>query len=388
MMTLHESELSAAELAELVARVFEPKEDERSIGILVDLPDSIVPDNHDWRVRRELALDWFGKLGEAASSSGLEPRLYLYRNAHGNNADLPDTVWRYEGGGLPLSADTLDPEDAVEFEQVFRNTPIFLAPTEFSATAPLKNAAGRFMFRAATMPGFAPNMVPALRLDYGEVNRRVSRLKSLVDMSEEATFRFVVDKEMTCDLKLDLRHRIGHASGGSFPESGHAGNLPSGEAYIVPYEGEIEDDSSLSAGVLPVQFGDEVVLYKIEKNKAVAVLSEGARSEYEADYLKREPAYANLAELGLGVLDDFGLEPTGEILLDEKLGLHIAFGRSDHFGGHVGPGDFSAPDKVVHIDRVYVPAIQPRVSVCSVDLLMAAGTTVPLIRDDRYVISW
>ena len=70
-------------------------------------------------------------------------------------------------------------------------------------------------------------------------------------------------------------------------------------------------------------------------NKAVRVLSSGPASEEEADHIAREPAYANLSELGLGVLGDFGLNPTGSILLDEKLGLHIAFGRSDHFGGTV-----------------------------------------------------
>ena len=98
----------------------------------------------------------------------------------------------------------------------------------------------------------------------------------------------------------------------------------------------------------------------------------------------REPAYANVAELGLGVLADYGVKPVGEILLDEKLGLHIAFGRSDHFGGAVGAADFTAPDRVIHIDRVYIPEVQPRVVVRSVDLVMPDGTT-PLMRDGRYL---
>jgi hypothetical protein len=68
------------------------------------------------------------------------------------------------------------------------------------------------------------------------------------------------------------------------------------------------------------------------------------------------------------VLGDFGLEPVGSILLDEKLGLHVAFGRSDHFGGAVGPADFSGPDAVVHLDRVYIPQVQPAVAVASVTL--------------------
>jgi leucyl aminopeptidase (aminopeptidase T) len=211
-------------------------------------------------------------------------------------------------------------------------------------------------------------MIPALRLDYGEINRRVGLLKELLDAAHSATLAFTADGKPH-DLVLDLRHRTGHASGGLFPANGVAGNLPSGEAYIVPYEGEIAGDPSGSAGVLPVQINDEVVLYEIEGNRAVTVLTSGPASEREAAHIQKEPAYANLSELGLGVLGDFGLKPTGSILLDEKLGLHIAFGRSDHFGGTVGPEDFSEPAAVIHLDRVFIPETQPRVLVKEVKLL-------------------
>jgi leucyl aminopeptidase (aminopeptidase T) len=185
-------------------------------------------------------------------------------------------------------------------------------------------------------------------------------------------------------LRLDLRHRTGHASGGMFPVNGVAGNLPSGETYIVPYEGEIDGDPSGSVGTLPVQFDDEVVVYRIEGNKAVAVLSEGEASSHEAARIVDEPAYANLSELGLGVLGDFGLKPAGSILLDEKLGLHIAFGRSDHFGGTVGPKDFSSPEAVVHIDRVFIPEVQPRIRVASLRLDMPDGPR-EIMRDGAWV---
>ncbi len=54
---------------------------------------------------------------------------------------------------------------------------------------------------------------------------------------------------------------------------------------------------------MPVPFGAELMRYRIEANKAVAVLSEGPKSREEATLLAREPAYGNLAELGLGVVD-------------------------------------------------------------------------------------
>ncbi|MBW2528029.1 MAG: hypothetical protein JRI23_27860, partial [Deltaproteobacteria bacterium] len=253
-------------------------------------------------------------------------------------------------------------------------------------TAPLKHATKRLGFRAATMPGFSAAMIPALRLDYGEINRRCGLLKELLDRSAEARLVFSVEPAQRYELVLDLRYREAHASGGVFEAPGVAGNLPSGETYIVPYEGERAGEPSRSAGVLPVELDGEVVLYEIEHNRAVRVRSTGSVASAEAARLAREPAYGNIAELGLGVLDAFGVEPTGVILLDEKLGLHIAFGRSDHFGGQVGPGDFSSPDAVVHIDRVYVPRFQPQVRVVTADLVTAAGEVVPLMRDNEYAI--
>ncbi len=88
------------------------------------------------------------------------------------------------------------------------------------------------------------------------------------------------------------------------------------------------------------------------------------------------------------MLADFGIEPIGEVLLDEKLGLHVAFGRSDHFGGQVGPGDFSAPEAVVHLDHVYIPGLQPRITIARATLAMDDGTTLELMREGRYVIDF
>ena len=42
---MKEANLSAAELSELVARVFEPTPDDRALLVLVDLPDGALADN-------------------------------------------------------------------------------------------------------------------------------------------------------------------------------------------------------------------------------------------------------------------------------------------------------------------------------------------------------
>jgi hypothetical protein len=384
--------LTGDELVALVKRVFQPRAVDRRLAIIVDLPDAEAADDTAWRERREMAAGWASELAPRAADLGLdEVRLVLYRNARANNADLPATGWiqpqGQTGDDLPATADDVRAGDTIPFDRIFETFDILIAPTQFSATAPLKIAALEFGFRAATMPGFARSMIPALRLDYEVIGARVDRFKAMLDRAQSCAITFAAAGN-SHQLVLDLRHRTAHASGGVFPVGGEAGNLPSGESYIVPYEGEIEGDPTASAGELPVQLGDDIVVYRVADNCAVEVVSDNARSATEAERIAAEPAYGNMAELGLGVLGDFGLEPTGEILLDEKLGLHIAFGRSEHFGGQVGPERFSAPDKVVHIDRIYIPKIQPQVTVAQATLTMDDGSTIELMQDGKYVVEF
>ncbi|MFA6034879.1 MAG: hypothetical protein WC889_18410 [Myxococcota bacterium] len=381
--------LTADELVALVRNVFRPSATDTRIAIFCDLPDSNVPDNDAWLARRTMAALWAGFLHGKAGELGLATDLVVYRNVRMSNADLPAGAYIADPESLPSDAAAAEACcRAVSMDEVLKSHSIIIAPTEMSATAPLKLSARACRFRAATMPGFTQEMIPMLRLDYTEINSRVALLKRLVDRAVSAEISFEVDE---CDdymLVLDLRNRTAHVSGGMFPDIGEAGNLPSGECYIVPYEGEIAGDPSRSAGELPVQFGDEVVVFTIDGNRAVDVDGEGPEAARQRKLIASEPAYANISELGFGVLYDLGIKPLGNILCDEKLGLHIAFGRSDHFGGMVGAKDFSCPEAVIHLDHVYIRETQPRVNVRMLLLKMPDHTVVPVIQDNRYVIEF
>lgn len=376
--------LTTAELADLVRRVFRPRAEDRGLLIVLDLPDAAAPDNAAWAERRAMARDWAARLEEARGELGLlRVTLAHYRNARRPNQDLPATAAPSERGAAPETADDLAGKE-VPFAELFAAHQIVLAPTEFSATAPLKLLAKRYGFRAATMPGFTPAMLPALRLDWTEIDARCRALKARLDAADEA--RFVFDSPLgRRALTLDLRRRSGHASGGLLAEPGVAGNLPSGESYIVPYEGEVAGDQSRSAGELPLEIDGEPVLFRIARNRVVEVVGDGPAAEAERRELAAEPAYGNVAELGLGILGEYGVKPCGELLLDEKLGLHIAFGRSDHFGGQIGAKDWNDPAKVIHLDRVFIPEVMPRVVVREVDLVAPDGAAAPLMRDGLYV---
>ncbi|HDP98491.1 MAG TPA: hypothetical protein ENN22_04820 [bacterium] len=379
--------LTPAELKDLITSVFSPSIRDKRLLIMVDVPDKTSPDNLKWQMRRSLAADWFHQLKLVKDELHFEQvDILYYQNVHNNNADLPEIGYFCQDDPAALNMTTLKQNGvAVNFAELLSKTQLVIAPTQFSATAPLKLLAKQHQFRAATMPGFSPEMIPALRLDYNQINQRVTTIKQLLDDATAMDIIFSVASGNQHQVHFDLRFRSGHASGGRFPDAGTAGNLPSGESYIVPYEGETGEKSE-SSGVLPVQFEDEIVLYQIEENIAQKVISSGRFSVQEAQKIQQEPAYGNIAEIGFGVLKDFGVNPTGEILLDEKLGLHIAFGRSDHFGGRVGVADFTSPENVVHIDRIYIPETQDQVIPEKVSLTFDQGQTKILMENNNYTI--
>jgi hypothetical protein len=378
--------LTGEELVNLIQSVFPKHSGDKQLGILVDVPRNKADDIPTWIERRNIAENWYHALKNNCIQLDLEKvSLVAYPDVGSNNADLPETAYLITDK-LPETAEKLGTAgDEIEFSKVFSNYQLLLAPTQNSTTAPLKNAAKTYKFRAATMPGFSPKMIPALRIDYNEVFRRVSIIKDKVDPALWAKVIFKVDNDKEYNMHFDLRFRKGHLSSGRFPDQATAGNLPSGETYIVPYEGE-KGVETQTEGILPAQLGNDVVYFKIEKNRAVSVTGEGETVAIEQDHLNREPAYGNMAELGFGVLADFGLTPIDEILLDEKLGFHVAFGRSDHFGGIVAPGDFSSPKEVIHLDRIYIPATQPRISVVSIVLGYENDQTEEIIKNDKYLV--
>ncbi len=59
--------LEAEELISLIDRVFLPRSGEGRMGFLVDLPDETVPDDENWRDRRNLVREWVEALESLAN---------------------------------------------------------------------------------------------------------------------------------------------------------------------------------------------------------------------------------------------------------------------------------------------------------------------------------
>jgi hypothetical protein len=381
------TELTTEDLRNLFLTVFKPRPTDKVLTIIVDVPDEKIPDDDDWRDRRVMAYDWWMRTIAFKHDLGLDRvEIYYYPNVGSNNNDLPDTLYHWGGNPSRLDAATLTAEGmAVPLADVMTFTDLIIAPTEFSATAPCKMLAKQYDFRGTTMPGFILSMIPSLSLDYGKVHERIMSINTRLDEAERELIVFDArGKEYILDC--DLRHRKATPSSGMFHDDKVVGNLPSGESYIVPYEGEIEGDPSRTHGELPVQFGDEIVVYRVTENRAVEVLGDGPQSVKERAMLTAEPAYGNIAELGHGVLGDFGCTAVGSLLMDEKLGLHVAFGRSEHFGGIVSPKSFNDPKNVIHIDRVYVESLQPDIVARRVTLFYPGGREEEIMRDGKWIV--
>jgi len=89
----------------------------------------------------------------------------------------------------------------------------------------------------------------------------------------------------------------------------------------------------------------------------------------ELNKIKHDSAIGNIAEVAFGVLGTYGIKSVGKTLLDEKLGFHIALGRSEHLGGMISPSSFKLFENVWHQDFVYIKEMQSKINVKEITLI-------------------
>ena len=357
------------DLEKLFVDVFAPEAGE-VVTVAVDEPHEAVPDTPRWQARRRMAARWRAAFAELGGRVGFTVQPLLYFPATGaNNAALPP------GGRVD--------DREVDLARALSGSTLVVAMTQFSATAPLARlAAAHPDFRAASMPGVEERMEKtALAADYSQV---AARCRTIAEALEGAVL---------CDVLFstghrcwfDLRHRRAEMDDGFLPR-GKKGyriiNLPSGETFIVPYEGEIAGVPSWTAGTIPVIENDELVLMHVVGNSIQVVEGDGPVAERYADFFAADSARANIAEVAFGVNDR--AEVTGLVLEDEKAGFHWAFGRSDHLGGVTGVAEFTSPGSVVHQDIVY--ARGNPLQIARAEIVHDDGRRVVVISDGEYAL--
>jgi hypothetical protein len=355
-------------LKKLLTDVFRTEPGE-IVLVACDLPHDAIADNGLWQDRRAMAAEWreaFAGLGRTGSFD-VRP-LLTFAATGANGADLPASGTM---GGAQVAMD-----------QALLGCTLALFLTEFSATAALDGYCRRKPdFRAASLPGLERRMEQsALSADYGEVARRCAILDGLLAGAESLEVRFSTGQRCA----FDLRWRKAEVDDGFLPRGKQGDriiNLPSGETFIVPYEGEKPGEPSRTEGELPVELEGERVVLSVTANRIGKVSGNGPEAGKVREYFAADPARANIAEVAFGC-NDWAVV-TGNTLEDEKAGFHWAYGRSDHLGGVTGVKAFLKPENVVHQDIVYAKG-NP-IQIAEATVVGPAGRKV-VIRDGAYVV--
>jgi leucyl aminopeptidase (aminopeptidase T) len=212
------------------------------------------------------------------------------------------------------------------------------------------------------------------------VARRCRILEEALRGAGELRVRFSSGETCT----FDLRNRRAEVDDGYLPRfkpGDRVINLPSGETFIVPYEGETPGESSRTAGELPVVVDREHVVLEVEENRIHRIRGEGPGAARYREIFATDPARANIAEVAFGCNDRAVV--TGSVLEDEKAGFHWAYGRSDHLGGTVGAAAFLRPDTVVHQDIVYAKGNPIQVAEA---IVIGPRGPITIIRGGAYVV--
>lgn len=240
------------------------------------------------------------------------------------------------------SRDGEEPPESVT--SAMAHAKVVVAPTARSLThTAARREACKAGARVATMPGILrETMIRCLNADYYAIAERTKRATELLTAGKLLHVTTATGTDIT--LPIDGIKAI--ASTGLIHEPGGFGNLPSGEAYLMPVEGAsngvfIVDGSMSGIGTLA---GKKPITIRVKNGFAVEI-SGGAEAAALREKLEPLGKKAfNVAEFGIGTNDAARI--TGSILEDEKImgTIHIALGNNMSMGGTV--------DVPVHLDGI------------------------------------
>jgi len=328
--------------------VFSPKPGE-NILFLVDNPHDGIGDSAAWKERREMAQEWYTTI----KAMGAEKEFSVF-------------ILEYDATGqhsAPIPKEVID---------VVRKSNLVIAMTEFSATSSLVPIclAKESITRCASMPMVERRMEEtAFKADYAKVRVYAVAIEHMLNNAIAAEVIFSTGDV----LYIDLRNRVAKSEFGDCSIKGQFINFPSGEGWKAPYESTSEEShkfgKSKTKGILPVKYGEEIIKYIIKNNRIVEVIGNSRKAKEMRIFFAENDTHRNIAELGIGCNPKAVI--TGNILEDEKVGLHIAYGMSSHLGGKVKSD--------VHQDICYSKGCP--VEGTTLNLVNSDGSKTELIRD-------
>ncbi len=219
--------------------------------------------------------------------------------------------------------------------------------------------------RFASLPHFDPEMFgTSMNVDWPALADRTARLVEAVNRAEWV----YVECPNGTAMHICKRGRDAGGDDGLLTAPGSFGNLPAGEAYFAPLEGE-------SHGVMVIEWGptrklEQPITLTIADGKVVRIDGNDLhRTKLEARFAESE-ACRNLAELGIGT-NDKASRPDNVLEAEKIMGtIHLALGDNTGFGGKT-----AAP---FHEDYVFY---QPTVT-----LVMADGSREIILDEGKLMV--
>jgi aminopeptidase len=210
---------------------------------------------------------------------------------------------------------------------------VVLCPTLKSLThTDARRAASAKGVRVATLPGVTEAiMIRCMNADYEAIAERTFHICDRM----RRTKIVCVKTAAGTDITMPIAGREAHASSGLFRERGLWGNLPTGESYLAPIEGQSHGVVVVDGSMAGVGMVDEPIRIRVEAGYATEITG-GASARTLISLLEPHGRDArNVAEFGIGTNDKAIL--TGVILEDEKVmgTIHVAFGDNKSMGGSV-----------------------------------------------------
>lgn len=214
---------------------------------------------------------------------------------------------------------------------LLRAADVFLVPASKSMThTQARRQAIDSGARGATLPDVTEEMVArTMSADYANIHQRTMKLANLLKGAEKIR----ITTRAGTDVQIVARGRGMNTDTGILKERGAFSNLPAGEVYVAPVEGESSGVAVFDASFSGIGKLAKPIVVQIKEGRAENIKDDGGQLARMLD--AAGPDGRNLAELGIGTNPKAQI--TGNVLEDEKVmgTVHLAFGDNSTFGGNV-----------------------------------------------------
>ncbi|WP_455278231.1 aminopeptidase [[Eubacterium] cellulosolvens] len=281
------------------------------------------PSSHDWRILNIKSLEDMLKRNLLARSI----------------ADIAER--RFPGCKISFKIfpstgrNSAEPEKTVE--AILKKYDVILAITTYSIThTDARQSATKMGARIASMPSVLADMFyegGSMTADYVKIASETIRLTKILN----TTSLIRISTQTGTDLFFSVKGRKGLSDTGILDSRGDWGNLPAGEAYIVPVEGTANGIVIIEDGWFPDLKRKMKLIF--ESGNLVKIVGGGEVSKTLMNLIrpksKADPYLARrcLAEFGIGTNPKAARRDN--VLEAEKIKgtIHIAIGDNSHMGG-------------------------------------------------------